>query len=57
MKNSVSDSTKIRRELGWSDEIPWQEGFRNTVLWYRDHEAWWSPLMARAQVNEAGWKS
>jgi dTDP-glucose 4,6-dehydratase len=35
------DSTKIRTELGWAPVIPFEEGFRAAVLWYRDNEAWW----------------
>jgi len=35
------DSTKIREELGWESAIGFDEGMRETILWYRDHESWW----------------
>lgn len=34
------DSTKVRRELGWSPRIGWEEGLRATVDWYRGHPGW-----------------
>lgn len=34
------DCRKIERELGWTPRIPFEEGLRDTVQWYRDHGAW-----------------
>ena len=34
-------STKLRA-LGWKEKHSFNTAFRSTVLWYRDHEAWWS---------------
>jgi dTDP-glucose 4,6-dehydratase len=50
------DSTKIRRELGWSEEIPWSEGIAQTIAWYADNRDWWEPLRDRAPVDEAAWR-
>lgn len=50
------DSSKIRRELGWSPEVDFQEGFNLTVNWYKENEDWWRPLMERADVGEGNWK-
>lgn len=50
------DSHKIRRELGWEPRIPFDRGFRDTVLWYREHPEWWEPLLARLQVDEGAWR-
>jgi dTDP-glucose 4,6-dehydratase len=50
------DSTKIRTKLGWSPQIPFDTGFRQTVQWYRENSWWWKPLLAKLQVNEEGWK-
>ena len=36
------DSAKIRRELGWEPKVPFEQGIRDTVLWYRDHRDWWA---------------
>lgn len=34
------DCRKIERELGWQPRIPFEEGLRDTVQWYRAHGAW-----------------
>jgi len=36
------DSSKIRRELSWEPKVAFDEGMRDTVLWYRDNREWWS---------------
>ena len=46
------DSSKIRTELGWEPRIDFEEGFRATVLWYRDNVDWWRPLLDRLDVDE-----
>lgn len=36
------DSSKLRRELGWSPEhSDFDAGLAQTVAWYREHEDWW----------------
>src|SRR5204863_8797240 len=50
------DSTKIRKQLGWEDEIGWEDGIARTVEWYADHRDWWEPLRERAPVDEAAWR-
>ncbi|MDE3197761.1 MAG: dTDP-glucose 4,6-dehydratase [Acidobacteriota bacterium] len=34
------DCTKIGRELGWEPQIPFEEGLRETVRWYRENREW-----------------
>jgi dTDP-glucose 4,6-dehydratase len=34
------DFTKTTRELGWRPEIPFEEGLRATVDWYRNNSEW-----------------
>jgi len=34
------DCSRIGRELGWQPEIPFEEGLRSTVEWYRTNQAW-----------------
>ncbi|MSV30795.1 MAG: dTDP-glucose 4,6-dehydratase [Bryobacterales bacterium] len=34
------DCALIRGELGWKPEIPFADGLRQTVEWYRDHTDW-----------------
>jgi dTDP-glucose 4,6-dehydratase len=51
------DSTKLRDELGWTDEIAFDGGLAETVQWYAEHRDWWEPLKERAPVAEASaWK-
>ncbi len=40
-KRYLLDPTKIREELGWESTIPFEEGIRKTILWYRDYPLWW----------------
>lgn len=49
------DSTKINRELGWTPEIPFEQGFKETVQWYCENRGWWEPLLKRLQVDEGVW--
>ncbi|MDR4480013.1 MAG: dTDP-glucose 4,6-dehydratase [Nitrospira sp.] len=32
------------RELGWSPHVPFEEGLKQTVEWYRTHESWWRTI-------------
>jgi dTDP-glucose 4,6-dehydratase len=36
------DSSKIKSELGWEPLIPFEQGIRDTILWYRDNPEWWT---------------
>ncbi len=49
------DSTKIRRELGWSPAVEFDAGVRATVEWYAGNRPWWEPLRDRAPVVEDAW--
>lgn len=37
------DTTKLR-SLGWRPRVPFDEGLRQTVEWYRQNEWWWRPI-------------
>ena len=50
------DSTKIRAELGWEPRTPFEAGFKETALWYKESSWWWKPLMKKLQVDEEAWK-
>jgi dTDP-glucose 4,6-dehydratase len=50
------DSSKLERELGWSPEIEFEAGLRDTVEWYRARRDWWEPLKQRAPVLETAWR-
>ncbi|HEU4685017.1 MAG TPA: dTDP-glucose 4,6-dehydratase [Nitrospira sp.] len=37
------DCGKLHR-LGWKPSVPFDEGVRTTVEWYRTNESWWRPI-------------
>jgi dTDP-glucose 4,6-dehydratase len=39
------DATKIKTELGWTPKQDHTSGFRKTVQWYLDNEAWTSAIL------------
>jgi dTDP-glucose 4,6-dehydratase len=45
------DITKISTELGYSPQVPFEQGLADTVEWYRSNRAWWEPLKARAALQ------
>ncbi|GAA3971116.1 dTDP-glucose 4,6-dehydratase [Thermobifida alba] len=38
------DGTKIREELGYEPEIPFERGLADTVAWYRENVDWWKAV-------------
>lgn len=40
------DARKIQRELGWEPAEDFDSGFRKTVLWYLENQAWWKPIVS-----------
>ena len=38
------DPAKIERELGWTPQANFETALHETVMWYRDNEAWWRPI-------------
>ncbi|HEX7401147.1 MAG TPA: dTDP-glucose 4,6-dehydratase [candidate division Zixibacteria bacterium] len=36
--------SKIKTELGWRPEIPFEEGITNTVEWYSSNQNWWQKV-------------
>jgi dTDP-glucose 4,6-dehydratase len=41
---------KITRELGYTPQVPFDQGLAAVVQWYRDNRAWWEPLKERASL-------
>ncbi|HET8722138.1 MAG TPA: dTDP-glucose 4,6-dehydratase [Nitrospira sp.] len=37
------DSGKLTK-IGWRPTVPFEEGLKGTVEWYRQHESWWRPI-------------
>lgn len=45
------DSTKLRKELGWTPEFSnFESGLADTIQWYRDNEAWWAPSKDKTEA-------
>jgi dTDP-glucose 4,6-dehydratase len=42
------DASKIQRELGWKPAHTFQEGIRETIRWYLDHQDWVRTVLRRA---------
>ena len=37
------DTTKLQK-LGWTPQVSFDEGLKDTVRWYRENEWWWRPI-------------
>jgi dTDP-glucose 4,6-dehydratase len=44
------DISKIRAELGYEPQVPFEQGLAETVEWYRSNREWWEPLKQRAAL-------
>lgn len=41
------DATKIQRELGWTPAHKFEQGIRETIRWYLDHQPWIKTVTAK----------
>ena len=41
------DYSKIKKELGWSPEVNFEEGMKKTAEWYKNNEKWWKKLKSK----------
>ncbi len=39
------DASKIRRELGWTPSVTFEEGIEATVAWYLENRPWWQAIL------------
>lgn len=46
------NADKIIKDLGWSPSVSFDEGFKATVQWYLDNQAWWQPLLEAREVKD-----
>jgi dTDP-glucose 4,6-dehydratase len=44
----------LLRGLGYAPRIPFSEGLKATVHWYRDNREWWEPLTRPASAGSGG---
>ncbi|MEB3103755.1 dTDP-glucose 4,6-dehydratase [Ferviditalea candida] len=42
------DATKIRTELGWNPQFPFDKGIKTTIQWYLDNQIWWERIQSGA---------
>ncbi len=42
------DFSKAQAELGWSPLYTFEDGLKQTIEWFKTHEDWWKPLLAKA---------
>ncbi len=45
------DASKIRRELGWTPAHSFEQGLRETVRWYLDHQDWVQAVLSKRTGN------
>ena len=45
------DSSKAQRELGWSPQIAFDDGLRETIAWYQSHGEWVAHIQSGAYRN------
>jgi dTDP-glucose 4,6-dehydratase len=45
------DSTKIQKELNWEPAIPFKEGIKQTIDWYRKNEKWIENALCRSDLK------
>lgn len=38
------DFSKIKRELGWTPTVSFEEGLDRTIHWYQSHREWWRKI-------------
>lgn len=37
----TGDSGKIKDMFGWQPAVPWEEGLKRTIQWYKENRKWW----------------
>lgn len=42
------DATKLRTELGWQPQFPFEKGIKKTIQWYLDNKEWWTRIQSGA---------
>jgi dTDP-glucose 4,6-dehydratase len=43
-KRYLLDSSKLRSELDWEPQVAFEDGIRDTILWYKDNQEWWQKI-------------
>jgi dTDP-glucose 4,6-dehydratase len=45
----IGSTDKVERLTGWRARTAFADGLERTVSWYRDNEAWWRGILAKAR--------
>ena len=45
------DSSKMQEELGWEPEYTFEEGIKETINWYVNHQDWWRKIKSGEYKN------
>lgn len=45
------DPTKIHNALGWLPDTKFEDGIRQTIQWYLDHQDWWENIVSGEYQN------
>jgi dTDP-glucose 4,6-dehydratase len=48
------DSSKIKKELGWSPRYDFKEGMELTIKWYLENRAWWEKIRSGEYLEYYG---
>ena len=46
------DASKIKRDLGWSPSVTFEQGIEQTVAWYLENETWWRDILDQRYATE-----
>ena len=44
-----SMETSKLQSLGWKPDVPFEEGFQDTIKWYQNNESWWRPIIEKPE--------
>ena len=50
------NSSKIKKQLGWSVKTDFEKGLEKTIKWYLSHSDWWKNLSKKI-LNATPWKN
>jgi dTDP-glucose 4,6-dehydratase len=50
------DSARIRGELNWRPQHPFESAIEKTIGWYLNNEKWWKPLATEEVLSPTPWK-
>jgi len=45
------DSTKIQNELGWKPMVSYEEGIKETINWYLNHQGWMNSIISEKYLT------